>query len=58
LFNGDLELVYAGQLDDSRLGNGIRVTGKDLRAAMSALIANKPFDPNQKPSTGCNVKWK
>ncbi len=58
LFNGDLELVYAGQLDDSRPGNGIPVTGKDLRAAMDALVNNGTVNPNQKPSMGCNIKWK
>ena len=58
LFNSDLILVYAGQLDDSRPGNGIPVTGKDIRAAMDALINNNPVNPNQKPSMGCNIKWK
>jgi len=58
LFDGDLALIYAGQLDDSRPGNGIPVTGKDLRAAMDALINNTPINQNQKPSMGCNIKWK
>lgn len=58
LFDADLNLVYAGQLDDSRPGNGKPVTGKDLRNAMDALVNNKPIDPNQKPSMGCNIKWK
>ncbi|WP_299124514.1 thioredoxin family protein [uncultured Winogradskyella sp.] len=58
LFNTDLELVYAGQLDDSRPGNGIPVTGKDLRAAMDALVNNETVSTNQKPSMGCNIKWK
>ncbi|WP_299118023.1 thioredoxin family protein [uncultured Winogradskyella sp.] len=58
LFDSELKLVYAGQLDDSRPGNGIPVTGKDLRAAMDALVENKPINPNQKPSMGCNIKWK
>ena len=58
LFNNNLELVYAGQLDDSRPGNGIPVTGDDLRAAMDALINNESVNPNQKPSMGCNIKWK
>ena len=58
LFNKDLALVYAGQLDDSRPGNGKPVTGKDLRAAIDALIHKSPIDPNQKPSMGCNIKWK
>ncbi|WP_299365706.1 thioredoxin family protein [Winogradskyella sp.] len=58
LFDKDLNLVYAGQLDGSRPGNGIAVTGKDLRAAMDALVKNETIDPNQKPSMGCNIKWK
>ena len=58
LFNSDLILVYTGQLDDSRPGNGIPVTGKDLRFAMDALITNAPINPDQKPSMGCNIKWK
>ncbi|SDS98317.1 thioredoxin family protein [Winogradskyella sediminis] len=57
LFNSDLELVYTGQLDDSRPGNGKPVTGKDLRAAMDALINKAPINPNQKPSMGCSIKW-
>lgn len=58
LFNKDLELVYAGQLDDSRPGNGIPVTGKDIRAAMNALMNNDSVNQVQKPSMGCNIKWK
>ena len=58
LFDGNLDLVYAGQLDDSRPGNGTPVTGNDLRAAMEALINKKHINPNQKPSMGCNIKWK
>ncbi len=58
LFDADLKLVYAGQLDDSRPASGKPVTGNDLRAAMDALINNKPVNPNQKPSMGCNIKWK
>ena len=58
LFDEDRKLVYRGQLDDSRPGNGIPVTGKDLRAAIDAVLAGKPVDPNQKPSMGCNIKWK
>jgi len=57
LFNANLELAYAGQLDNSRPGNGIPVTGSDLRAAIEALINNTPINPNQKPSMGCNIKW-
>lgn len=58
LFDRDLKLVYAGQLDGSRPGNDIPVTGKDLRVAMKALLNNEAIDPNQKPSMGCNIKWK
>jgi peroxiredoxin len=58
LFNEHLECVYRGQLDDSRPGNNIPVTGSDLRAALNNLLAHKPIDKNQKPSVGCNIKWK
>jgi peroxiredoxin len=58
LFDNEQRLVYRGQFDDSRPGNGIPVTGKDLRAALDAVIAGKSVSPNQKPSIGCNIKWK
>jgi len=58
LFDQDQRLVYRGQLDDSRPGNNIPVTGKDLRAAIEAVLCGKPVSPNQKPSIGCNIKWK
>jgi peroxiredoxin len=58
LFDKDQRLVYRGQLDDSRPSNGIPVTGKDLRAALDAVLAGKPVSANQKPSIGCNIKWK
>lgn len=58
LFDKERELVYRGQLDDSRPGNNISVTGKDLRAAIDAVLADKEVDPNQRPSSGCNIKWK
>lgn len=58
LFNEDSELVYRGQLDDSRPGNGIPLTGKDLRNAIDALLANEAINTDQKPSIGCNIKWK
>lgn len=58
LFDGERKLVYRGQLDDSRPGNGLPVTGDDLRAAMEALLAGKPISEKQKPSMGCNIKWK
>jgi peroxiredoxin len=51
-------LVYRGQLDDSRPGNDVPVTGKDLRAALDALIEGAPVSGDQKPSIGCNIKWK
>lgn len=58
VFDQDKVLVYRGQFDDSRPGNGVPVTGKDLRAALDAVLMGKPVDPNQKPSIGCNIKWK
>lgn len=58
LFDTDLELVYRGQLDDSRPGNGLPLTGNDLRNALNALLNDKEIDQNQKPSIGCNIKWK
>ncbi|HOX59524.1 MAG TPA: thioredoxin family protein [Candidatus Paceibacterota bacterium] len=58
LFDKDQRLVYRGQFDDSRPGNGIPVTGKDLRAALDAVLSGRPVAPNQKPSIGCNIKWK
>ena len=57
VYNNNLELVYRGQLDDSRPGNGIPVTGKDIRSALEALLNNKPINELQKPSIGCNIKW-
>lgn len=58
LFDANDSLVYRGQLDDSRPGNGVIVTGKDLRAAMDAVVEGKPVHPDQVPSLGCNIKWK
>ena len=58
LFDNSLRLAYRGQLDDSRPGNGIPSTGLDLSNAFDALLNNKPIDPVQKPSIGCNIKWK
>jgi peroxiredoxin len=58
VFGQDQRLVYRGQFDDSRPGNGIPVTGKDVRAALDAVLAGKPVSPGQKPSIGCNIKWK
>ncbi len=58
LFDTDQRLAYRGQFDDSRPGNGMPVTGRDLRAALDAVLAGKPVPANQKPSIGCNIKWK
>ena len=58
LFDKNRKLVYRGQLDESRPGNGIPVTGKDLRAALDAVLAGRPVSANQKASMGCNIKWK
>lgn len=58
VFDGNLACVYRGQLDDARPGNGLAVTGKDVRDAFDALLANKPVNVNQRPSSGCNIKWK
>lgn len=58
LFNAELKLVYRGQLDDSRPGNAIPVTGADLEQAMINLIQGIPVLEDQKPSLGCNIKWK
>lgn len=58
LFDAARKLVYRGQFDDSRPSNGVPVTGKDLRAALDAVLAGKPAPANQKPSMGCNIKWK
>ncbi len=58
LFDSNQHLVYRGQLDGSRPGSPIPVTGGDLRAAIDATLSDKPVNANQKPSFGCNVKWK
>jgi peroxiredoxin len=58
LFDSQQKLVYRGQLDDSRPGNDQPVNGKDLRAALDAVLAGKPISEDQKVSTGCNIKWK
>ncbi len=57
LFNSARQLVYRGQLDDSRPRNDAPVTGKDLRAAIDLVLADQTPDPDQKPSLGCNIKW-
>lgn len=58
LFDAQHRLVYRGQFDDSRPGNGLPVTGKDLRAALDAVLSGKRVSANQKASLGCNIKWK
>jgi peroxiredoxin len=58
LFDRHMKLIYRGQLDDSRPGNNIPVTGKDLRGALETLLASKPVSEKQTPSMGCNIKWK
>jgi thiol-disulfide isomerase/thioredoxin len=58
VFNADLHLVYRGQLDASRPGNGIPVTGKDLRNALDNMLNNKAISALQNPSIGCGIKWK
>lgn len=58
LYDKDLKLFYRGQLDDSRPKNTSPVTGKDMRNALDALIAGKEPIADQKPSIGCNIKWK
>jgi len=57
-FDGGLKLVYRGQIDDSRPGNGIPVTGKDLSLALDCILNGERFPKIQKPSIGCNIKWK
>jgi len=58
LFDSQNKLVYRGQLDDSRPGNEIALTGSDLRTALDCVVYNQTINPNQKPSLGCNIKWK
>lgn len=58
LFDATHRLVYRGQYDASRPGNDIAVSGADLKAAIDALLANRPIDPVQVPSVGCNIKWR
>jgi peroxiredoxin len=58
LYGADRRLVYRGQFDDSRPGNERPVTGSDLRAAADAVLAGKPAPVGQRPSLGCNIKWK
>ena len=58
IFDAELKLVYRGQLDDSRPSNTVPLSGKDVRDALDNLLAGKPVSPHQRPSIGCNIKWK
>ncbi|MCV6628384.1 MAG: thioredoxin family protein [Flavobacteriaceae bacterium] len=58
VFDKRMKLVYRGQFDDSRPGNDISVTGEDLRNAIDAILENRKVSSIQKPSIGCNIKWK
>ena len=58
LFDAQRRLVYRGQLDGARPRNDLPVTGADLRAAIDAVLAGGPVNPQQRPSVGCNIKWK
>ncbi len=58
LFDERFHLVYRGQFDQSRPGNGVPVTGQDLRAAIDQVLAGEPLPTDQRPSVGCNIKWK
>ncbi|MEE9230352.1 MAG: thioredoxin family protein [Acidobacteriota bacterium] len=58
VFDTERRLAYRGQMDDSRPGNGKPVTGADLRAALDAVLEKRPVPAEQKPSIGCNIKWK
>ncbi|UNY97400.1 thioredoxin family protein [Zhouia spongiae] len=58
VFNGRMDLIYRGQIDNSRPGNDLPVTGKDLRTAINSLLTEVSLKIDQKPSLGCNIKWK
>ena len=58
LFDGDRRLAYRGQFDSSRPGNGVPVTGEDLRAAIDAVLEDRPVSKDQRPSVGCGIKWR
>ncbi len=58
LYDKNMELVYRGQLDDSRPGNEKPLTGQDLRSALESVLTGNPVSANQIPSAGCNIKWK
>jgi peroxiredoxin len=58
IFDANLKCVYRGQMDDSRPGNGIPVSGKDIREALDAMLEDRDINEHQIPSVGCNIKWK
>ncbi len=58
IFDKAMKLVYRGQLDDSRPSNKLPLTGQDIREALETLLSGKAIDPKQRPSIGCNIKWK
>jgi hypothetical protein len=58
MYDKNMELVYRGQLDESRPGSEIPVTGRDIRMALESIIHNQPVSKDQRPSIGCNIKWK
>lgn len=58
IFDKDMRCIYRGQLDSARPGNEAPVNGEDIRAALNAVLTGQPVNPNQKPSLGCNIKWK
>jgi hypothetical protein len=58
VFDRARRLVYRGQFDDSRPGNGTPVTGRDVRQAIDAVLADRPVSPDQRPSVGCGIKWR
>ncbi len=58
VFDADMKLIYRGQMDDSRPGNGKPVTGRDIREALDSILSGKKVSAGQVPSIGCNIKWK
>ncbi len=58
VFDAKRKLVYRGQMDDSRPGNDVPVTGRDLRVALDSVLQGRPVSAEQRPSIGCNIKWK
>lgn len=58
VFDGEMKLAYRGQLDGSRPRNDVPLTGEDVRAALDAILAGEPVSVEQRPSIGCNIKWK